>query len=420
MGGEKIMRPRIKPNTFSLVVIVVLAIFVLTSIPGSRQPKSDSITKATGLAFATQAASGGNYDKYDVIANLAPGVNVRNVARNHNLPIVKNLSDNIYLFRIQNSDSRTVEDVVAELSADPDVVWAEPNYFVDLPELSGLDQRSTAFIDQRSTAFIDGSSPADYFGQYAIVLVEATAAHLVATGVGVTVAVIDTGIDASHPVFANVAPGYDVVNYDSNPVEEGTGSGYGHGTLVAGVVALVAPQATIMPIRAFTSDGVATASNVANAIRWATDNGADVINMSFGMTDESGAVQAAINYASSRGVVLVAAAGNQDTSVPQYPASDPNVLAVAATDQYDAKADFSNYGSHVAVSAPGVSIYSAYPGGAWAWWSGTSFAAPFVSGEAALLLSIGRSPSQIQSTATPLSGSGLGSGRIDCLAAVSL
>jgi len=140
--------------------------------------------------------------------------------------------------------------------------------------------------------------------------------------------------------------------------------------------------------------------------------------MSFGLPRESVPIRNAIEFARSQGLVLIAAAGNNNTSVPQFPASSPSVMAVAATDQYDLKASFSNYGSHIAVAAPGVSIYSAYPGEGWAWWSGTSFAAPFVSGEAALLLSIGRSVDRIQSTAVPV-GSGLGSGRIDCLAAVS-
>jgi thermitase len=303
------------------------------------------------------------------------------------------------------------------LRADSAVVWAEPNYYAKAPE---IDQRSASYIDQRSVAYIDGSSPSDYFYQYAFTQINAD--HVNNTkGAGVIVAVIDTGVDVTHPVFKSTVPGYDFVGSDTNPAEEGTGPGFGHGTMVAGIVTLVAKDVAIMPIRAFDSLGSAKIVDLNNAIYWATDNGADVINMSWGISTDSNLLGSAVNYALSRGVVLVAAAGNDGMNLPQWPAANPGVLAVGASDQTDSKASFSNYGSFVNVAAPGVDIYSSYPGYRWAWWDGTSFAAPFVSGEAALRIARGGGDvvQIIKNTAVGCCGGLLGSGRIDCLAAVN-
>jgi thermitase len=243
------------------------------------------------------------------------------------------------------------------------------------------------------------------------------------------VAVIDTGIDTGHPAFSgDLAQGHDFLDNDDDPSEEGRGRIFGHGTMVAGVIALLAPEVTIMPLRAFDSDGTGKASKVGQAIRYAARNGADVITMSFGTTKKTAPIEKAIAFASRRGVTLIASAGNNDTSFPvQYPASDRNVLAIAATDNADIKAEFSNYGDHIAVCAPGVSIYSAYPGNRFAWGDGTSYAAAFVSGEAALVLSSrgGNVDQIIKTTAVNIDDLNpnfrrlLGFGRIDVLAAVS-
>jgi len=142
----------------------------------------------------------------------------------------------------------------------------------------------------------------------------------------------------------------------------------------------------IMPLRAFDDAGQTTTFIVAKAIRYAVDQGADVINMSFGLAAPSVTVQNAINYAASKNVVLVASAGNDNMNQPQYPAAYTNVISVAATDLNDMKAPFSNYGSTVFVSAPGVNVIAPYPGGHYAAVSGTSFAAPSVAALAALIL----------------------------------
>jgi thermitase len=402
---------RLKTRIFSLAIIVFLA-----AAPVMLRIGNSCILKLGDLALMARA-DGNNFVNGEVVVELKPRRNAGDVAARHNMTVLEDLEDDTYLFGIL--DSRTVEEAVAELKADHrDVRSAEPNYLLKVPE---VDQRSVAWVDQRSVAWVDGESPPEYFDQYAMQLIRATEAQESADGSGVTVAVIDTGVDTDHPTFDNVVQGYDYVSHDNNPAEEGSGPAYGHGTMVAGIVALVAPRATVMPVRAFDSNGIGTAANVGNAIRYAARNGADVINMSFGVSTESAPIRSAIEFASRQGAVLIVAAGNSNTSVPQYPASDEDVLAVGATDNADNKADFSNYGSHIAVGAPGVSIYSAYPGGRFAWGDGTSYATAFVSGEAALVLSVGGGDADqiIRDTAVPCCGGLLGNGRIDALAAVS-
>jgi len=348
-----------------------------------------------------------------VIVKIKQHADADVVAARHNMTNLADIKDRTYLFG--NLGARTVEQAIDELKRDRDVNKAEPNYVLILPE-----------VDQRNVAYIDGG-PASYYGQYAVSLIRATLAQAITSGSGVTVAVIDTGLDSTHPAFAgHLVQGWDYVGNDANPAEEGTGGGYGHGTMLAGLVILVAPGAMIMPLRVFDPTGAGDVANVSSAIRYAADHGARVINMSFGMSDISDPLQSAITYAWQRGAILIASAGNANTSAPHYPAAfDEQVLAVTATDPNDVKAGFSSYGSYVDVSAPGVSVYSTYPGGQYAWWDGTSFAAPLASGEAALVLSSGRGADRITSRVvdiTPLNPNylgQLGSGRIDCLAAVS-
>ena len=258
------------------------------------------------------------------------------------------------------------------------------------------------------------------------------------TGAGVTVAVIDTGVDASHPDLAGqVLPGYDVINQTS-----GTGTDpNGHGTHVAGTIAAVtgngtgnsavAPDARILPIRVLDASGSGYMADAATGIVYAADHGANVINMSLGADTQVDAVTNAIAYARGKGVVVVAAAGNEraDGSPISYPAADPGVIAVAATDSADKVASYSNQGSYVDVAAPGSSIVSTYPGGGYRTLSGTSMASPHAAAVAALIEAArpGLTPDQVEqameSTATDLGTAGkdtdYGYGRIDAAAAVA-
>jgi membrane-anchored mycosin MYCP len=213
-------------------------------------------------------------------------------------------------------------------------------------------------------------------------------------GAGVVVAVVDTGVDARSPQLAGrVLNGTDVIK----PGGANTDC-YGHGTFVSGIIAAapangtgfagVAPGVTIFPVRAATSSQDVTASSIAAGMRAAVDSGARVINISASTTQPNGDLAAAVNYAESRDAVVVASAANsaKNGDPVTYPASYPTVVAVGAVDSAGQRADFSQTGAYLDVVAPGLNVESIGPGGPGQWQgSGTSYAAPFVAGVAALV-----------------------------------
>jgi serine protease len=261
------------------------------------------------------------------------------------------------------------------------------------------------------------------------------------TGAGVTVAVIDTGVDSQHPdLAANVVSGYDAVANRAGIISDGNG----HGTHVAGTIAAVtgngvgvsgvAPDVKILPVKVLSDNGSGYMSDTAEGIIWAADHGAQVINMSLGGPSKTAAVSNAVAYARSKGVTVVAAAGNdrQQGSPVSYPGADTGVIAVAATTSADSVAPYSNAGSYVDVAAPGSGIISTYPtklGQAYASLNGTSMAAPHVAAVAALLKGYQKSltPDQVESalkkSAVDLGRTGFdndyGYGRVDAVAALA-
>lgn len=211
-------------------------------------------------------------------------------------------------------------------------------------------------------------------------------------GTGINVAILDTGIDYSHPdLAANYKGGYDFVNTDNDPMDDA-----GHGTHVAGTVAAidndigvigVAPGIDLYALKVLNSEGSGSYSNIIAAIEWAVVNNMDVASMSFGGRSGSTLLETALNTAYDNGLVLVAAAGNEGTRKVSYPAAYSSVIAVAATDDTNTRAWFSNYGRQIELSAPGVGINSTMLGGDYNdTWSGTSMATPHVTGAVALLL----------------------------------
>ncbi len=346
-------------------------------------------TLILALALPPFIASGDDFnDDYrpgEIIVTLRAGANINQFnARNGTFTLETLPGTTTYRLGLQAGAD--VELKLNEIASDPDLISAQPNFEHQSPEVR---QRSLAFIDQRSLAFIDGQSPVNFYGQPPALRVRINEAHQISRGAGVKVAVIDTGIDFYHPLLAGkiIGPYYDFAANDPSPVDELTGPGGGHGTFVAGLIALAAPDARVMPLRAFGSDGRGSSFNIARAIRHAANYGAHIINMSFGLLDEDELIENAMEYAEARKVVLVASAGNANLEQVNYPAMDDATIAVTATNSWnDYKASFANYGLSVDVSAPGAGIYSAFPGNRWAWWDGTSFSTALISGEAALLL----------------------------------
>lgn len=316
--------------------------------------------------------------------------------------------------------------------------WVDPNLFLET--LRSQTQIVNAELDlklkikQSSTLSappgLSDSSPTDYFGASVwhgyvdqpatrLIRLAETQATFNLTGTGI-VAVIDTGVDPNHPVLqAVLISGEDFTRNQKggserrdldrtasagkpgqvnqrtmaviDPSTATTLSGpqyaaFGHGTMVAGIIHLVAPGAAIMPLKAFGPDGSGYTSDVLRAIYWAVHNGANVINMSFSFPAYSQEVATAANFATNRGVVCVAAVGNDGQERFVYPAALANVLGIASTSDDDARSSFSNYGPDlVYAAAPGEAIVTTYPFGFYAAGWGTSFSTPFVSGAVALL-----------------------------------
>jgi subtilisin family serine protease len=213
-----------------------------------------------------------------------------------------------------------------------------------------------------------------------------------ATGRGVVIADLDTGVDTCHEALRGVVSFTFVTGPDANAPENcATDStpvvpGFGHGTRVASLLRLGAPDATIWSMRVFDNSGSAQISTIYQAVVYAADHGVDVINMSFGTTAYSQTLQDAMDYAHSRGVILVAAGGNSNTDPLMYPAQMSNVAGVVAVTNGDVKTAISNYGKAADLSAPGYGLWAAHPNHKLAYVTGTSYASPLVAAEAALVI----------------------------------
>ena len=268
---------------------------------------------------------------------------------------------------------------------------AEPIYLTQSPE-----------SNQGTIPFYEGDHViSDVFDQDALTRMGVDQAHEEATGQGVVVAVLDTGVDHTHPDLSAFvsSEGYDFIENDADPLDavdeldqdfDGlTDEGAGHGTHVAGLVHAVAPDATILPIRVLNSEGIGTSVAVARGIHYAVDNGARVINLSLGLDTTADVIKEAIQNARSSQVVVVASAGNRGIHDPEhFPANRHEVLAVASTNNLDLKAEFSSYSAHVDMCAPGENILSTFLNHGYAIWSGTSMSTPMVSGAAALRIEL--------------------------------
>jgi len=277
------------------------------------------------------------------------------------------------LYRWRISDRRSVAAVVRALEGDAIIAFAQPNYLFMLQQ-----------VETKTSEVKPEGDPA----QYELAKLRLPQAHAIAKGDGILVAVIDSGVDASHPELAGaIAQTFDAID---TPV-----AAHKHGTAIAGLIAAhgkltgAAPGARILAIRAFDPAGNSAEGstfNILKSLDWAVANGARIINMSFaGPADP--AVHRSLEAARKKGIVLIAAAGNAGSkSPPLYPAADPNVIAVTATDADDKLFEQSNRGRHIAIAAPGAQILVAIPDGGYEVASGTSYSAAEVSGIVALML----------------------------------
>jgi thermitase len=338
--------------------IHALAQNAIDSVPGQV------VVKLNPVSAATIAAINSTYSTA-TITSLAPELG-------------------IYLLRAP--DGVSAEEIIAQMAADTRLLYAEPNYIGDAPE-----------GNPRSIGAWGGTDPGPYSGQYAVAMLGLAKAHQISHGAGTVVAVLDTGAQLDHTALAArwTTARYNFVEGNTNPSDVGDGQDddgdgavdemVGHGTHVAGIVHLVAPDARIMPLRVLDSDGHGEFFAVAEAIDYAVDNGADIINLSLGTSARSDMIADAARRATEQGVVVVAAAGNLNSREEQYPAAAQCALPVTSIDHNDVKSSFGNFGGWIDFAAPGEAIYSSYPPSGYATWSGTSMATPFVAGQAALI-----------------------------------
>jgi len=321
------------------------------------------------------------------------------------------------IYRLKVVGTVRPKDILPSLSLETDVLIAEENASNSTPESK-----------RQNVPWAIGTASA-YATQWGPQRMRVPEAQALALGQGVRVAVLDTGIDATHPALAGrLLPGRDFVDDDLDPSEVG-GPGYpswGHGTHVAGLIAMVAPGARIMPVRVLDANGAGNAWVLAEAILWAldpdgnpdTDDGAHVINLSLGsftrtrildtiaqiatcapaVPDDPIGDRSDPGYAddtrrcsSSNGAVVIAAAGNDASgSLKEYPAAEGayGLFSVAASNGLNQQANFTNYGTWIDLAAPGEGLTSTVPGGGYGTWSGTSMASPLVAGTAALVRSV--------------------------------
>jgi thermitase len=330
-----------------------------------------------GIVIATSIRLD-NYEPGQVVARLEDGVAPGDIADRYGLTISSTLlsSANIYLFTTPQRDD-DVEALVAQMSADNDLLWAELNYIGKAPEANPY-----------KTWGWGGPDPGDFSDQDAFAQVNLAPALAHFRGDGVIVALLDTGIDLNHPKLANRwLPGADMVDDDNIPQDEGPGMGWGHGTHIAGIIAHIAPQSHLLPVRVLDSDGRGNVFTLSYAIEWALEQGADVINLSLGAEEEANVLNHVLENAAAQGVIVVAAAGNDNVNTPQYPVAHESVIGVTAVTSDNLKADFASYGPWVELAAPGVGITSTIigpEGSGYAHWRGTSMSTAFVSGAAAL------------------------------------
>ena len=322
-----------------------------------------------------------DYEFGEIVVRLESAAISETIAAKYNLVLTSTLLNdaNIYLFTTEEDDEQFL---AAQIAQEEGVIWAEVNYVNGVPEDDGY----------KTWGWGGKSEPDAYFGQSAYPQIRMGQVTQVYQGDGVVVAVLDTGIYTPHEQFVDrlILPNLDVIDDDSDASEEGPGLAWGHGTHVAGIVAAMAPEAQILPVRVLDENGRGNTFLLAYAIEWVSQQpGVKVINLSLGTQFDSRILHDAIDRAIAKGMLVVAAAGNNGTSQIQYPAGYENVVGVTAVDENSLKASFANYGAGwVDVAAPGVGIMSTMiseEGPGYATWSGTSMSTAFVSGAAALV-----------------------------------
>jgi subtilisin family serine protease len=400
---------------------------------GGEDPETTQTALAADERAQTQRVSGPGGDSAptwpDIVVRLKPEGDIKALAARHRLSVIDQFGKRP-IWRLRHNDKRNQTALVEALRGETTLVFAELNLAQDSP----VARFNSVWAIGKPTGQFNSvwaiGRPGDYTAQWAPQAMRLAGAHSLSTGDGVRVAVLDTGVDDTHPALSvrmardanGQVLGRDFVDNDAVAREEGRPlyGAFGHGTHVAGLVALAAPGARLMPVRVLDAGGRGNAWVLAEALAWAvdpdgnpdTDDGAHVVNLSLGGTAPTDMLKTAIALATcefdddddddhpgfaddlarcarGHGAVAIAAAGNSGSADElQFPAAEQvkGSLAIAASSSTRRLATFSNSGSWILGAAPGEGITSTVPGGGYGVWSGTSMASPLAAGVAAMVL----------------------------------
>jgi hypothetical protein len=446
----------------------LIGIFILLSVGLWGQSASAQGLLGGLLSTVGQVLSGQNQQQGVIVRTTLGRAGLQNACLSNGCTVVSNLDGNVgQLFLV-----RPAQGLLAQLLADvlklvTGILDAEPDQSLTIPP--NENNQSTASTapqglwDTTPVNYYGASVTHGYVNQPAAQIIRVAQAHSVfnVSGAGI-VADIDTGVDPNHPALQGVLlPGYDFtrnqpggselndISMSAPPPCETCAAAYvnqhtaamldqhtaamldgsqyaafGHGTMVMGVIHLVAPTAKLLPLKSFSANGNGSLSNILAAIYYAVQNHANVINMSFDLTTSSTELSNAINYANSNKVIMAASSGNDGKQEMVYPAGLQNVMGVASTNNQDQRSTFSNYGNQIVwVAAPGEGVITTYPFATYAAGWGTSFSSPMVAGTASLLVNMQSTTSQNQASwaiaHAKWIGANMGNGRLDVYGSLS-
>jgi subtilisin family serine protease len=446
----------------------LIAIFILLSVGLWGRPASAQGLLGGLLSTVGQVLSGQSQQQGVIVRTNLGLLGLKNVCLSNGCSVVGNLDGNVgQVFLVRPAQGLLPQLLANVLNLVNGILDAEPDQTLTIPP--NVNNQATASTAPQG---LWDNAPVNYYGttvthgyvnQPAAQIIRVAQAHNVfnVSGAGI-VADIDTGVDPNHPALQGVLlPGYDftrnqpggselndismsapppcptcaaayVNQHTAAMLDQHTaamldGSQYaafGHGTMVMGVIHLVAPTAKLLPLKSFSANGNGSLSNILAAIYYAVQNHASVINMSFDLTSSSTELANAINYANSHNVIMAASSGNDGKQEMVYPAGLQNVMGVASTNNQDQRSTFSNYGNQIVwVAAPGEGVITTYPFATYAAGWGTSFSSPMVAGTASLLVNMQSGTSENQASWAVAHakwiGVNMGNGRLDVYGSLS-
>lgn len=345
-----------KKNKGIVAKVLFLSALVISTLSGSTNLYADSAKNYKSGEIIVKYKDGVKHPQHSAFFTTGKKLSVENIDENHSYYYVNDMNMN---------------DLIDNCSKDPEIEYAQPNYKYSIENLSsdpfvtyewGMEK-----INAQKVWEINSNDKAP------------------------TIAIVDTGVNIEHlDLKDNIITGYNVIDGTTDVSDE-----CGHGTHIAGIAAAVtnnnkgiagvSGDSKILPIKVLDADGNGYSSDIATGIKWAADQGVKIINLSLGGSSYDNYLKEAVEYATKKGCIIVAAAGNKGSVRPTYPAAFEEVIAVAAVDNNDKLCNFSNFGRYIDIAAPGLDIYSTSKDGGYEFRSGTSMACAFVSGTVALV-----------------------------------